>query len=190
MKAPSDLRGITLIEVMVTIAIVGVLLVIAVPSFQQFLDMRRLKNQAEAIADLLRLAKSEAVKQSFAPGIAGNARVVTATVKPATPWFVGLSNTTTACTSNADCTINEGGTQVIRYLNASNSECAGCTLTSPAAVVTVTFSMRGVVLGTGTARTITVSSPLGKTLNINVSAVGRVVVCSQGGAISGYPTCS
>lgn len=185
----TQIRGITLIEVLVTITIIGVLLVVAVPSFQQFLDSRRLKNQAEAIADLLRLAKSEAVKQSHVPA-AGNARVVTATVSPTAPWFVGLSNSIAACTGASDCRINEGGTQVERFLGSSNRECADCTLTSPTTVVAITFSMRGVVLGAGTARTITVSSPLGRTLNINVSAVGRVSVCSTGGAISGYPTCS
>jgi len=188
-KTRRQLSGITMIEIMVTVAIIGVLLVVAVPSFQQFLDIRRLKNQTEAIADMLRLAKSEAVKQSHVPA-AGNARVVTATINPAAPWFVGLSNTNVACTSSADCQINEGGTGVTRFLSASTSECSGCTLTSPAAAVTITFSMRGVVLGAGTARTITVTSPLGRTLNVNISAIGRVVVCSAGGAISGYPTCS
>lgn len=53
--------GLTLIELMITIAVVGVLLALAAPSFYEFMLVQRLKGvNAELVTDL-QLARSEAV---------------------------------------------------------------------------------------------------------------------------------
>ena len=57
-------KGFTLIELMVTIVIAGILLSIAIPSFQNFIIDSRLNSTATEFADAIRLARSEALKRN------------------------------------------------------------------------------------------------------------------------------
>jgi type IV fimbrial biogenesis protein FimT len=56
--------GFTLVELMVTIAVVMVLTVLAVPSFQSFLMGRRVEAGADTLVSDFRYARSEAVKRT------------------------------------------------------------------------------------------------------------------------------
>lgn len=56
--------GVTLFELMVAVAILGVLTALAVPSFDRAYDKRRAQNVAEAIAADLRWARSESIKRN------------------------------------------------------------------------------------------------------------------------------
>lgn len=55
-------RGFTLVELMVTIAIMGVMAAIAMPSMTNFIANSRIKNRADQVATLFRFAKGEAVR--------------------------------------------------------------------------------------------------------------------------------
>jgi type IV fimbrial biogenesis protein FimT len=57
-------KGVTLIEAMVALTIMGVLLATGVPSFSQFLQNRKVRNAAEALHNGLSLAKAEAVRRN------------------------------------------------------------------------------------------------------------------------------
>jgi type IV fimbrial biogenesis protein FimT len=56
-------RGVTLMEVMIVVGIVGVLLAFAVPSFQEFVARNRLDGAAQELLTSLQLARSEATRR-------------------------------------------------------------------------------------------------------------------------------
>lgn len=78
-------HGFTLIELIVTITVLTLLLVLAVPSFRQLMESQRMRASAfDMVADLT-LARSEALK-----------RGATVTIAPTTPgdWSSGWQVTT------------------------------------------------------------------------------------------------
>ena len=72
--ASSAQRGVTLIELMLVIALLGIVATITLPSFTAFLDRNRLEGAIGALYDDLQWARSEAVKRNqtlqvaFTPG--------------------------------------------------------------------------------------------------------------------------
>ena len=57
---PSKLRGLTLVEVLIVVAVLGILLSIAIPSLADMMERRRVSAIALEIANILSSAKSEA----------------------------------------------------------------------------------------------------------------------------------
>lgn len=57
-------RGLTLIELMMTIAIAAILLAVAAPGFQQVLNGNRLSSAVNELASAINLARAEAVRQN------------------------------------------------------------------------------------------------------------------------------
>ena len=176
-------RGFTLIELMVTIAVLGILAALAFPNMQEYLDKQRLISQVRAISNLAHLARSEAIKHSAAG--TSNLKTVSMTVSPTSPWYVGLSNGSTAC-SGSTCVINEAGVNVSHTVSAT--ECSGCTMTSPSAQLVITFDLRGVATG-GADQSITLQSPGGRQLTLSVGRLGRISLCTPAGSVTGYATC-
>ena len=63
--APAEVdKGFTLVELMVTIAIAAILLMVAVPSFDDALLNGKLTSQSNAVLSTLQLARSEAIKRN------------------------------------------------------------------------------------------------------------------------------
>ena len=57
-------RGLTLIELMIALAVAGVLLALAGPSFQQALGKNRLSSTASEFTGAVQLARAEAIRQN------------------------------------------------------------------------------------------------------------------------------
>lgn len=62
LSAPRSLRGLTLIELMIAIAIAGVLVALAAPSFKQSMARNRLNTASSEITGALQLARAEAIR--------------------------------------------------------------------------------------------------------------------------------
>lgn len=92
--------GFTLIELMITIAVLAILAAIALPSFQSTLERLRVNGAAENFFADLQYARSEAIKQN---------RNVLFQVDAAA-WCYGIDDTGADCDcadSPADCTVSD-----------------------------------------------------------------------------------
>ena len=57
------LRGFTLIELMVTLAVAAIMLTVAVPNFREFIERNRVSSHTNLMVGALHLARSEAIKR-------------------------------------------------------------------------------------------------------------------------------
>ena len=95
--APAPIRGFTLVELMVTLAVLAIVMGIAVPSFQEFVKRNQLASAANNLVSSLALARSEAVKRAT--------RVTVASDDWAGGWQVFVDTGTVGDSTDADDTV-------------------------------------------------------------------------------------
>jgi type IV fimbrial biogenesis protein FimT len=122
MAAMKSTRGFTIIELMVTLAILAIMMGLGVPSFRAFISSQKIKTGASELMTSLVLARSEAVKR--------NANV-TITPNSSTAWNNGW--VTSAVIGGAATTLHNqdaiAGITVTTYTNAT------CTTTGTVASI-------------------------------------------------------
>ncbi|MFP4155095.1 MAG: GspH/FimT family pseudopilin [Halothiobacillaceae bacterium] len=178
--------GFTLIELMITIVVLAILAVLAVGAID-ILEKRRLVQATEAVYGEIQLARSEAIKQSEPIHVvidaAGGA------------WCLGVSeragcdcNVSEATEANA-CVISRDGSDApsLQRIPADAFDGIGVTTGDLA----MQFEpMRGSLGNNQAAQSITLTSPQGFSLQVTVSRLGQISVCSPGANIGAYPACS
>lgn len=177
--------GFSLVELLVTIAVVGILASVAAPSFQSMIEKRRLIAATEGVYAHLQFSRSEAVKF-------GRDTPLNVSVKTGTPWCIGISNDVSSCDCNQTDTTNVtacvyGPTGLTSMRNLIGSEFTNISLATNQANVQVD-SIRGAFGGTAGAVTLT-SAPSSWTTKVIFSQLGRIRICSNSG-IGGYPSCT
>jgi type IV fimbrial biogenesis protein FimT len=96
--------GFTLLELMVTIAVIAIIVTIGIPSFQALIDRNRLRGATENLFVDLNFARSESIKQ--------NRRVAVYFSEPSASWCYGIDdnidpdNLCDCAASPANCTVN------------------------------------------------------------------------------------
>jgi len=163
-------RGFTLIEIMVTITVAGILLAIGVPAFQNFVQNDRDIGQANSLVGSLNYARSEAIKRGFGITVCPSGGGTTC-VGGSTAWAAGWI---VVDTNNADC----GGApcpvlQSVPAMSGSN------TLTPAGAAATgITFLSSGLPTPatTNPALTIRICDTRGAAFarDVEVNSTGRV----------------
>ena len=157
MKTRRSQLGFTIIELMTVMVIAGVLLVIALPSFNDMLARRRLEGQANEFATDLAYAKSEAVQRNR------NVLVQTDPVGTTCYTIAVMPDPPTGSCNCAGCT---GGPTVLKIVTLGN----GATVTTN---TLFTFEpVRGALTPTTAA---SAAIALGaRSYTVQVTAYGRV----------------
>jgi type IV fimbrial biogenesis protein FimU len=70
MWGTAGMRGFTLVELLITLVLVGIVALIAVPSFTQLMQGNQVQAQAEELKIFLQYARSEAVRRGTAVTVA------------------------------------------------------------------------------------------------------------------------
>lgn len=185
-------KGITLIELMLTIAVLAILAATALPSFIDSIERHRLIGAAETIYSELQYARSEAISRS-------SDTFINFTRIGDTTWCFGISAasgcdcTTTDPTSGSSCRLSLNGTNVLKVV--SSADYPGVRMTEAPAFSNPspnTETRFEYVRGTAKAGTVVMKSPGGREIRITVSLLGRIRLCSPSDAarnVAGYGSC-
>ena len=174
----SAMRGFTLIEMMISVAVLIVLVAIVAPSFNHFFDKYRVKRAADTLSSFLINAKSEAIKRNKSVSM-----VITGT---GATWCAGMTeNATCNCTTANACQI-DAQDRVIASTAFKGVKLLGPTTTATTPHVFEFKTNRGTVTGSATVH---FESADGLKLDVVVGQFGRIRLCSPSGSIGEYPSC-
>ena len=179
-KAVTNCRqhGLTLTELLIAIGIMSILMTLAVPSFDEFLNRRRLEGYAAEMVTNIQYTRSEAAARnkqlriSFGTDTGGSCYVI----------HTGGAGS---------CTCNINGTAQCNDANAATIKSIGLTadqgVNLQANVSSMLFDpVRGTVSPTGS---INFTGSNGKTIRHVINIMGRTRTCSPNSAVNGYSAC-
>lgn len=183
MARPRTGHGVTLFELMVSVVVVGILLALAVPSFNQMFQKNRMKGAAERLVAEVRLARAEALSRRVP---------VSVSVTAGENWCLGLDEGAIGC----DCSIDDAGNVAACTLDgvlrvASVDDFDGVQIQGDD--VDATFEpVRGMPTAPVTAWPIIFESAAGQEVGVGLTVLGGVQLCSPAGTgnIWDYPQCN
>lgn len=162
-------KGFTLIELLIVIAVLGITMIIAVPSYVSYLQTNRLKGATQQLYQSLYYARTEAIKRNA---------TVYVSFQTGSSWCYG-SNPSATCSCNVANSCVIGATQA----PSSNQLSLSATgLTNNA----VSFEPNhGAASGNPT---ITLTASNGNAMGIKIGYLGSLTICSS--SVTGYPACT
>lgn len=182
------LQGFTLIELMVSIAVLAILIAMAAPAFNDFFQRYRLRGAADEVASVLASARAEALMR--------NRNVSVVFTGSGTEWCVGAAaapEPATAgdlVTANGSCTCSNDCKLSGRVVETHGADQHGVTVAAVPA--TINFQRSTGAVGDFETRTAAFKSPNGiYRLNVAVSPMGRGRLCVPTGspAMAGFASC-
>lgn len=158
--------GFTIIELMITLAVLAIIVVIALPSFSGLMERRQLHGAGEKLFTDLLYAKTESIKR--------NTPIRVSFTGTGTNWCYGLAvNAACDCTA-ADCEIDG----VLHVTSQDDYKGVVVDADSSFAGASTTFTP---LRGAANPGNLQFSVASGANLGAVVSSFGRVRMCSDGG---------
>lgn len=162
--------GFSLIELVVVLVVVGILIIVAIPSFFKYLQMNNISQNAQKLYYNLQYARSEAIKKNT---------TVFVVFQTGSNWCYGMND-------GATCTCSTANSCGLGSVSASNTDFSTLSLTG---VTNNSFTFEGTHGATylnGGFVTFTVSG--GSTaVSIQVNLLGDLLLCSSN--VGGYQAC-
>ena len=188
-RAGRECDGVTLVELMVTLGVLGILLTLAVPSFLDWFDRSAVRGAADGVISLISDARAEAVKNDLDVNIAmtgsGGAWCVGANAAAAPSGGNPAPGATACdCSDTSQCLVS-GQHRVL-----AASQYPG--VPAGAALGAMTFDSRLGVISPPSNRSLTLTSPRGKyDLAVEVNPLGQARLCVplNKPSIVGVPSC-
>lgn len=170
---PTYQRGFTLVELVVTIALLAILTTLAIPSFSEVLRQWRRDSATRALLISLQIARSEAIKSSRRMVVcpSTNGTSCAASTEWRNGWIVFVDDGAT------DQTYDAGE----RVINVTSGQSGVATLASSGGVQVMQFLPNGLMASGTTTFTVTPSGASASTKvdKIAVSRVGRVTITTE-----------
>ena len=150
--------GLTLMELMVTVAIMAILVALVVPSFNAFLAKGRLSGAAEALAQDMQLARSEALRLNDS---------VTISFSYGSTWCYGYGSV--ASNTTCDCKVEGTCLRLVEHNDYAGVTMAAPTFTGNA----TTFTAHQ---GLASAGSVTFEHPNAGKLRVSLGEAGQVSI--------------
>ncbi len=152
-------KGFTLIELMITVVVLGVIAALALPSFKSIIDGRRLVGAADNFYAALQFARTESIKQNNSVLFQVNTAA----------WCYGIDDDGADCDcTNPDSCRVDGVIKVYDDADYTNVAFSNATVTE------VTFDPRNGE--PDTAGSFTFSLPDSRTKVVNLNPIGLITV--------------
>jgi type IV fimbrial biogenesis protein FimT len=172
MKAQA--RGFTLVELMIVVAITGIVVTTSMPSMGSLIDTHRIDGAASQMASDLQFARSEAVQRN---------QGVRVSFRPEAACYVIHTGAAGQCQCSSGPTTCEGDAQAIKSVTLDTDQ----RVSLQSNVASVLFDPRhGTATPTATLR---IAGAQGRAVHQVVNVMGRVRSCSPQSAVSGYRAC-
>ena len=183
-------RGFNMIEIAVTLTILGLLMAAVLPSVSEWIRNTHVRTMAESIQNGLKKAKSEALRRNrivtfwmVAPSTAASLDSSCALSSASGSWVISMADPTGKCDVAPSPTVDPGIVETYGAgAGASGITVAGLASDGTTAATSVSFNGYGqrVPAGTPLAR-IDITHSLGgaRNLEINISAGGSIRMCDR-----------
>ena len=157
--------GLTLMEVLIAILIVGILVGLSIPLFQSLLELHKLKSVAEKAYGTVSYARSEAIKRH------ADVYVI---FKTGSAWCYGVNaNATCDCSVVNSCSLGV----------VDSSDYSNVTMSSSGLSQIKYEGIRGTGNNSGSIN----FSMDGKTITLELNKIGKIDICSSD--VGGYSPC-
>jgi type IV fimbrial biogenesis protein FimT len=187
--------GVSLLEILIAMAILGIIISVAMPGFSEFGANQRLIGLAEQVHGHLQQARSEAIARSTTV-------YANFAVDGTASWEYGVSSenslcdlTVTAPTDADACVItvddgdgidNAADFVLMRFTSADYDDVAMNIASFSSATTQFVFDP---VRGAASSGQVNLEGSTGRLLRVAVSLLGRVSICSPDGSVQNYETC-